>query len=126
MGKGTPRPSPRSLRALDALNVVLADVRDGLGPYLAIYLSTKHWDPSKIGMAMSAMGVASVIAQPPAGGLIDRSRHKRGWMGAAAAMSALGSIAMVRMPTLPVILGSQAALGVASAIFAPAIAAVSL
>ena len=126
MDKDKPQPSPRSLRALDALNVVLADVRDGLGPYLAIYLSTKHWDPSKIGMAMSAMGVASVIAQTPAGGLIDRSRHKRSWMVAAAAMIALGSIAMVRLPTLPVILGAQAALGVASAIFAPAIAAVSL
>jgi hypothetical protein len=25
-------------RALDALNFFLADVRDGLGPYLAIYL----------------------------------------------------------------------------------------
>jgi hypothetical protein len=27
-------------RALDALNFFLADVRDGLGPYLAIYLLT--------------------------------------------------------------------------------------
>jgi len=126
MGKGTPYPSPRSLRALDALNVVLADVRDGLGPYLAIYLATKHWGPSKIGMAMSAMGVASVIAQAPAGGLIDRTRRKRSWMVAASGMIALASIAMVRVPTLPVILGSQVALGVASAVFAPAIAAVSL
>jgi hypothetical protein len=32
-------------RALDALNFFLADVRDGLGPYLAIYLLTeKKWD----------------------------------------------------------------------------------
>ena len=126
MDQDKPRPSRRSLRALDALNVVLADVRDGLGPYLAIYLATKHWDPSKIGMAMSAMGIASVVAQTPAGALIDRTRRKRGWMVAASAMIALASVAMVRMPTLPVILGSQAALGVASAIFAPAIAAVSL
>ena len=107
MGKGTPQPSQRSLHALDALNVVLADVRDGLGPYLAIYLATRHWDPSKIGMAMSAMGVASVIAQTPAGGLIDRTRRKRSWMVAASAMIALAAIAMVRVPTLPVILGSR-------------------
>ena len=126
MDQDKPQPSRRSLRALDALNIVLADVRDGLGPYLAIYLATKHWDPSKIGMAMSAMGIASVVAQTPAGALIDRTRRKRGWMVAASAMIALASVAMVRMPTLPVILGSQAALGVASAIFAPAIAAVSL
>lgn len=31
-------PSTRSLRGLDALNFCLADVRDGLGPSLAIYL----------------------------------------------------------------------------------------
>ena len=113
--------------ALDALNVVLADVRDGLGPYLAIYLATRHWDPSKIGMAMSAMGITSVIAQTPAGALIDRTTRKRSWMVAAASMIALGAVAMAWMPKLPVvILGAQAIIGVASAIFAPAIAAVSL
>ena len=32
-------------RALDALNFFLADMRDGLGPYLAIYLLTEQkWD----------------------------------------------------------------------------------
>jgi hypothetical protein len=29
-------------RPLDALNFFLADVRDGLGPYLAIYLLTEQ------------------------------------------------------------------------------------
>jgi MFS family permease len=126
MDRGKPNPSNRSLRALDALNVFLADVRDGLGPYLAIYLATKHWDPSKIGLAMSVMGVASVLAQTPAGALIDRTRRKRGWLVLASIGVAFGAVAMVRMPTLPVILGSQAIIGVASAIYAPAIAAVSL
>jgi MFS family permease len=121
-----PQPSRQSLWSLDALNIFLADVRDGLGPYLAIYLTTKAWDPSKIGLAMSVMGVASVIAQTPAGALIDRSRHKRSWMVAASVLVALASVAMVRLPTFPVIVGAQAVLGVASAIFAPAIAAVSL
>jgi hypothetical protein len=36
-------------RPLDALNFFLADVRDGLGPYLAIYLLTvQHWDEASI------------------------------------------------------------------------------
>ncbi len=126
MGDETRRPGRGSLRALDALNLVLADVRDGLGPYLAIYLATKHWDPARIGIAMSAMGVATVLAQTPAGAVIDRTRRKRSWMVAAAAMVAIGAIVMVRVPTLPAILGAQATIGTASAIFAPAIAAVSL
>ena len=32
------QPSSTSVRALDGVNFFLADVRDGLGPYLAIYL----------------------------------------------------------------------------------------
>ncbi|MCF8996147.1 MFS transporter, partial [Pseudomonas carnis] len=36
--------------SLDSLNFFLADVRDGLGPYLAIYLLAVHrWEPASIG-----------------------------------------------------------------------------
>ena len=82
-------PSTQSRRALDLLNVFLADVRDGLGPYLAIYLSTQRWDAGAIGIAMSAMGAAAVAAQTPAGAYIDRTRHKR--LAIAAAAIAVGA-----------------------------------
>ncbi len=37
----------RNNLSLDSLNFFLADVRDGLGPYLAIYLlAVHHWDPA--------------------------------------------------------------------------------
>ena len=66
-------------RALDALNFFLADVRDGLGPYLAIYLLTeRRWDEASIGSVMSIAAIAGIIAQTPAGALIDRSHAKRG------------------------------------------------
>ncbi|KAE9893475.1 MFS transporter, partial [Enterobacteriaceae bacterium TzEc051] len=40
-----PDQAGRAGRALDAANFFLADVRDGLGPYLAIYLLTEQrWD----------------------------------------------------------------------------------
>ncbi|MHB1558803.1 MAG: MFS transporter [Isosphaeraceae bacterium] len=118
--------SSASLRALDALNVFLADVRDGLGPYLAIYLTMRHWDKGHIGIAMSAMGFASVLAQTPAGAFIDRTRHKRLAIAIAALAVAIGAVAMVQHPTFATILGAQALMGVASVIFAPAIAAVTL
>jgi MFS family permease len=118
--------SAASLRALDALNVFLADVRDGLGPYLAIYLTMRHWDPGRIGIAMSAMGIAAVAAQTPAGAFIDRTRHKRLAIAAAAAAVGVGAIAMVLRPTFSTILAAQGLMGAASAIFGPAIAAVTL
>src|SRR5919206_334227 len=59
-------PAPTRTRfALDALNFFLADVRDGLGPYLAVYLLTiQHWDEERIGivMSMAGMAVASLIS----------------------------------------------------------------
>ncbi len=119
-------PSSTSLWALDAVNVFLADVRDGLGPYLAIYLTMRHWDPGRIGIAMSAMGIASVAAQTPAGAFIDRTRHKRLAIGAAAVAVAIGAVAMVLRPTFPMILAAQVLMGVSSAIFGPAIAAITL
>ena len=67
-------------RRLDALNFVLADVRDGLGPYLAIYLLTVHnWDQASIGVVMSIAGVARILAQTPAGALVDRTPPGAPW-----------------------------------------------
>ena len=55
---------------LDALNFFLADVRDGLGPYLAIYLLTERkWAAAGIGAVMSLAGVAGILARTPAGSI---------------------------------------------------------
>ncbi|MHC5540192.1 MFS transporter, partial [Singulisphaera rosea] len=72
------RANTRSLAALDAMNMFMADVRDGLGPYLAIVLGSRHWDPGRIGIVLGTMTFATVIAQTPAGALLDRIRSKRG------------------------------------------------
>jgi len=120
-------PSSLSLLCLDALNFFLADVRDGLGPYLAIYLtSRRHWDPSKVGIAMAAMLVGTVAAQTPVGALIDRTRRKRLAVAAAAALVAVGCVVMIGWPTFPVIVASQGLIGAAATVFAPAVAALSL
>lgn len=120
-------PSPASLRALDALNFSLADVRDGIGPYLAVYLtSIQHWDPSRVGIAMAAMLVGTIAAQAPAGDFIDRVRWKRLAVAIAAVLVAAGCILMIAVPTFPVIVAAQVSVGVAATVFPPAIAAISL
>ena len=86
-------PHPRSLWALDWLNVLVADVKTGVGPYLAIYLqASRHWAPAAIGLAMSAMCFASVMAQIPTGALTDHLHHKRWMIVAAAAVVATGCL----------------------------------
>ena len=122
-----PKASPTSLRALDAANFFLADVRDGLGPYLAIYLlTTRHWNAQDIGIAMSVMGIATVVTQTPAGALVDRTRRKRLYSIVASLLIATAALLTVTWPRYGVILGGQAMMGVAAAWFTPAVAALTL
>jgi len=123
---GTVRPQTVEW-ALDALNFFLADVRDGLGPYLSIYLLTEQkWDEASIGIVMSVAAVAGIIAQTPAGALIDRSTAKRALMVAAAILVTISCLALPLIHGFELVAATQAIAAVAAAIFAPAIAAVTL
>jgi MFS family permease len=114
-------------RPLDALNFFLADVRDGLGPYLAIYLLTEQkWDQASIGVVMSVAALAGIIAQTPAGALIDRTTAKRGLIIAAAVMVTIGSIVLPLFSGFFLVATTQALTHVAAAVFAPALAAITL
>jgi MFS family permease len=113
--------------ALDALNFFLADVRDGLGPYLSIYLLTEQkWDQASIGVVMSVAALAGIIAQTPAGALIDRSTAKRALMVAAAIVVTAACLALPLIHRFEVVAATQALAACAGAIFPPAIAAVTL
>lgn len=121
------RPSKKSLRSLDYLNLFLADVRDGVGPYLSVYLkASQHWNPAAIGIAMSASTIATVIAQTPAGALVDRLNQKRALIVLAAALVTIGCIGIALVPTFGVVIGCQILIGLAAAVFPPAIAAITL
>jgi MFS family permease len=114
-------------RALDALNFFLADVRDGLGPYLAIYLLTEQkWDQARIGVVMSAAALAGILAQTPAGALIDRTTAKRALMIASATVVTLACLALPLIHRFELVAATQALAAAAGAIFAPAVAAVTL
>jgi hypothetical protein len=92
MPKTTGTASRRSLLALDSLYLILADVRGGLGPFLAIYLATVHrWDPARIGAAMAVMGLAGLAVQTPAGAIIDAVRETRAVIVVAFTLVGLGA-----------------------------------
>lgn len=112
---------------LDALNFVLADVRDGLGPYLAIYLLTiQNWDQASIGLVMSIGGIAGIIAQTPAGALVDKSTAKRALVIGAAAFVTLGSLALPWVSSFSSVAFINAITGAAGSLFAPLLAAITL
>jgi MFS family permease len=117
----------KSQRPLDWLNFFLADVKDGLGPFLAIYLlSSRHWDPGEIGMVMTIAGIATVAARAPFGALIDWTRWKRALIVIAAVTVALGAVAMSLFPSFWFVAAAQAVIGSADAVFPAAVGAISL
>jgi MFS family permease len=120
-------PTRTSIISLDALNVFLADVRDGMGPFLGTFLREHHhWDPGRVGIAMAASQIGTVLAQTPAGALIDRIRWKRWAVAIAAVIVAAGCAVIYLVPTLAVVVAAQTAIGSAAAIFPPAVAALTL
>lgn len=117
----------RAGHALDAANFFLADVRDGLGPYLAIYLLTEQkWDEASIGVVMSVATIAGILAQTPAGALVDATKAKRMVMVVAAMIVTAASLLLPLMAGFWPVTISQSIAHTAGVIFPPAIAAVSL
>jgi MFS family permease len=119
--------SRRTAHALDLLAFSLADVRDGLGPYLSIYLLlTHHWDQASIGLVMAIGGLAGVVAQTPVGALVDKTTAKRALVIGGAVAVAAGALAMPLLPGFYTISFLQAVTGIAGSVFNPALAAITL
>ena len=128
---GERSPSRRALLGLDALNFFLADVRDGLGPYLAIYLIAvrgpeQGWNEATVGLVMSIAGIVGLLAQTPAGALIDRGRHKPAIVIASAIAVTLSCLALPFISDFYLVVGTQSVAAIAGAIFPPALAAITL
>jgi MFS family permease len=112
---------------LDWLNFFLADVKDGLGPFLAIFLmSSQHWDAERIGVVLTIAGVATVLARGPGGALVDAVHWKRTLIAIGALVVATAAAVMALVPQFWPVAMAQAVSGIADAIFPLAVAAISL
>src|ERR1700693_5400886 len=60
------------LVALDWVNLLLADVRGGLGAYVNVYLLTDaHWSQATIGAVLTVSGLTGIMLHPSVGAWID-------------------------------------------------------
>lgn len=117
----------RSLIGLDWVNFFMADVETGVGPFVALYLSSaRHWDPAQVGMVIAAQSISSVLAQTPAGELVDWSPRKAWLIVAASIVISLGCVFIVQAPNVHLEIANQIAIGAATALVAPTVAAISL
>jgi predicted MFS family arabinose efflux permease len=119
-------PSRRTPLGLDWLNFLLADVQTGVGPFLAIYLAGYKWDEERVGLALAVGGIAGILAQTPAGALVDFLRSKRALVGVAVAALAAGALLIALRPSFWPVMSAQVLIGGTSSVFLPAICAMSL
>jgi predicted MFS family arabinose efflux permease len=118
--------SVRTLRGLDWLNFFLADVQTGVGPFLAIYLAGYGWNEQRVGIALTIGGIAGIVAQTPAGALVDHLRSKRALIAIGIVALVAGALLIALAPTFWSVMSAQVLIGGTSSVFGPAICAISL
>ena len=108
------------------MNFFVADVRTGVGPFVAIYLAKNHWTPVQIGVSLAAAELAGVLTQAPGGALVDRLRSKRALMIVALCVLSVCALLIARFPQPGIVDTAQVLLGMTGSIFGPGISAITL
>src|SRR5438876_6835081 len=63
-------------RGLDALNLFVANIQTGFGPFISVYLTTQGWTQTAIGFALSLGTLTAMASQVPAGAVVDATHRK--------------------------------------------------
>jgi MFS family permease len=121
-----PSPSGASLRGLDGVNMLLAGVLSGFGPYVAAFLAEQNWTQQSIGFVLTAGGFAGLLSQLPGGALLDAIRSKRIAVALGAIMAASGALIIAVWPSFPLVLAALVLQGITGGFLGLAIAAISL
>ncbi len=111
---------------LNGLNFFLAAIQTGFGPFVAVWLTRQHWDETDIGLALSIGTGVALLAQLPAGILVDSWAHTRALATTALLMLAGAAVIFAMPATLPSIWFAEILHAVASAVMIPVIAAMTL
>lgn len=115
-----------SLRAVQWLNFFLADVQTGLGPFLAAYLASSGWNPSRVGYALTFGGLVSVAMQTPAGAVIDAVHRKRAVLTASLGVLVAGAFLLMGHLSSIRVYAAQFLIGGSGPFLGPTVAAITL
>jgi MFS family permease len=84
------------------------------------------WSKQNVGLALTVGGLAGVLFMIPGGALSDAVRWKRGLTAAGIIAIGIAALLLALQPSVPLVFGAEVLHGIAGAILAPAIAAISL
>jgi MFS family permease len=118
--------APSVERSLDWLNLFVANIQTGFGPFIVVYLTTQNWTQTSIGLALSLGTITSMASQVPAGALVDAIGRKS-WVAAASVFAfTMSALLFAVQPTPLFVYIAEILHGFSSCTLAPSIAAMSL
>ena len=116
----------RALLGLDWLFFFVADLQTGFGPFIAVYLISQRWTQAELGIALGVASATQIVAQVPAGLLVDLLRSKATAAAAALVGIAASALLLAASPAFWPVLLAQSMYGFASCMLNPALAALTL
>ncbi|WP_232086816.1 MFS transporter [Helicobacter winghamensis] len=108
------------------LNFFIADVNDGLGPYLGVFLKEYQFGESQIGLIVTSASLCALIFGIPLGIFIDKTRFKRGIIALCIVGIVLATGANYFYPHFVFTLMAQIAIALCAVCLAPAFSAITL
>lgn len=118
--------SRSSWTGLRVFNFFAAATQTGYGPFLPVFLTQSGWSQGQIGLALSLGSIASTASQLPGGLLVDQVHQRRFLCAVAIGVLGLGALLLAFWPGIVPVFGTLMLHGVATAVLAPAIAALTL
>ena len=123
----TDAPTVAPDRGLDWLNLLLAAAGAAYGAFIPVYLTSKSWTQTEIGLVLTIGTITSVLCLLPAGLLIDTLGRWRRRILAVAVLAGAGAPLLLAAFPRPLGVGAAILLqALAASVFSPAIAAISL
>ena len=117
----------KSIKALSGLNFMAADIPNGFGPFLAMYL--RHYlnlNPALIGMVLAGTTLSNLVAQIPLSAWLDHCRYKQRVIAAIMLISGLGIFILTHSHRFRILMGVQLLVGAAWVLYQPAINSISV
>lgn len=111
---------------LDGLNLFVANIQTGFGPFIAVFLTSQGWTQTAVGFALSIGTVTAMVSQVPAGALVDALPHKTMVALFSVLAFAASALLFALWPTPLSIYLAEILHGFSSCTLAPSIAALSL
>jgi MFS family permease len=112
---------------LALVNVFVGDIQGGLGPFLATWLAEgAGWGPRQIGAVTTAVGLATLVLNGPAGALVDRSRSPRLLVALACGLILVGTLMLLPARGFWPVLGAQFVAAAGGVLVIPALAGLTL